>query len=315
MKELIELIKTGDRVRVKQAQKEIEKMCQHAGYPRTNKIKGEWRIFLDELDTFHKIADIDHQCYFINTLKWPMLMLGHDHFEQFAGFFLSNIQHESGKIRQAVIHAVNWLLLTICDFNLDTDYRGRKLSNKVKEEHRKNINRFCLLVLRTEELIEQHHQPRYDRCKYVSSIPIGVYKSLQKLMVEALLPSDHREKIYQKFLADYEGLRAETGKTFILEYMQYHNCVDWNEFSYNKATILIVAQKELFDKKITQDRKKELLFLLGHIGTLPAYKLIKKYLQSPAPQLSAWAEQALDECKTFLGAEIMEEDQATISRL
>src|SRR3989338_1693452 len=108
MKNLIEIIKTGTREQVTDAQKKIEKYWHGMLHPLSEEKKKQYEIFLDEINHFDKIKDIDHQVYFINTLKWPFLVLGNNHFRFFADFILKTIQHPSGKIRQSILHAVDW---------------------------------------------------------------------------------------------------------------------------------------------------------------------------------------------------------------
>lgn len=70
LKNLIEVIKTGMPSEVKSAQKEVEKFWYNARcIPRREKGRQCFAIFLDELKNFEQIKDIDHQVYFINTLK------------------------------------------------------------------------------------------------------------------------------------------------------------------------------------------------------------------------------------------------------
>ena len=60
-----------------------------------------------------RFKDINHQMYFINTLKWPFLSLSEKYFEFFSEFILRYIQHSFGKIRQAIVSAADYLTMGI----------------------------------------------------------------------------------------------------------------------------------------------------------------------------------------------------------
>ncbi|MDI6883339.1 MAG: hypothetical protein QMC93_02595 [Patescibacteria group bacterium] len=200
LKNLIEIIKTGSPEEVKVAQKQVEKFWHEVYIPKREEGRKAFSIFLDEIKEFDKIQDIDHQAYLINTLKWPFFSIGEEYFEEWTNFVLKCIQHPSGKIRQAILKATEWLVLDIAvDVKFDLDSK-RKISQEEKERIEKNKNCFGYFVSATEELLEKYYEPRFNRYKYIKSLPVGVYKSLQKLMVEVFLRSEHYEKIYEDFL-------------------------------------------------------------------------------------------------------------------
>jgi hypothetical protein len=69
-----------------------------------------------------------------------------------------------------------------------------------------NKDRFGNFVMTVEDLIDRSFEPRFKKYKFISSLPIGVYKSLNNLMAEALLPGDYQKSLYRDFL---NGLRAK----------------------------------------------------------------------------------------------------------
>lgn len=196
-KQLVNVIKTGNPAEVKAAQKEIGKQYNRMRYPLTESQKQEYRIFLTGIKEFDRIEDINHQAYFINTLKWPLLVISEENYQIFADFIIRQIQNPSGKIRQAIINSVDWLLISSATFNLESIF-----SNPTKEQTEKiqqNKKRFCLLTSKIEKLIRKYHEPRFNKYKYVNSIPPSIYKSLQILITEHLLPTEHQEKIYREY--------------------------------------------------------------------------------------------------------------------
>lgn len=199
IKGLIEIVKRGDRQEVKKAQKAIESAWHNYYIPHRKEGKKAFEVFLDEVKTFDQIQDIDHQAYFISSLKWAFWTIGEEYFETWAEFVLKCIQHPSGKIRQAIIHITD-VLVTSLDV-----YVFHKNETKTEEEKRMiretiNLQRFGRLVMSVEDLVQHYYEPKYKRYKYVSSMPIGIYKSLQILITEKLLPSEHYENLYKEFL-------------------------------------------------------------------------------------------------------------------
>jgi len=198
LKDLIEIIKTGSSKEVKEAQKEVGRFWHEFYIPKRKKGKKAFSVFLDEIKKFDQIQDIDHKVYLIYTLKWPLLAIGEEYFEEWAEFILRHIQDPSGKIRQAIISVADYLVM---DIVIDLKFSfNKKVSKKEREKIENNRNRFCYFILTVEKLLSEYDEPRFNRYKYIRSMPPSVYKSLQKLIVEVLLRSDYHKKLYQKFL-------------------------------------------------------------------------------------------------------------------
>lgn len=209
LKNLVGSIKTGSREEVKAAQKQVEKFWHHFYIPKRKEGREAFMIFLDEIKKADEIQDLDHLAYFIHTLKWPLLSIGEEYFVDWAEFIFTYIQHPSGKIRQAVLHAADYLIYDIAaDLQFDgNDHHEISQSDRLRIQ--KNRERFGNFVSTVEELLGQYDEPRYHRYKYIHSIPSGVYKSLQKLMVEHLLRSDFYKDVYADFLRE-QGLSQTT---------------------------------------------------------------------------------------------------------
>ncbi len=214
LKNLIEIIKAGSPEEVKEAQKKVEEFWHEVFIPKREEGRRTFLIFLDEIKKFDEIQDIDHQAYFINTLKWPFWSIGEEYFEEWADFILKYIQHPSGKIRQAIVSATDYLIIDI-RVDLKTDF-GKELSKEDKQRTKKNRERFGNFVCAVENLLDKYYEPRFNRYKYISSMPVSVYKSLQKLLVEVLLRSDYYEKLYEDFLKNGGLIRTTPGEAEII---------------------------------------------------------------------------------------------------
>ncbi len=210
LKNLIEIIKTGSPEEVKVARKKVEKFWHEVYIPKREEGRKAFSIFLDEIKKFDQIGDINHQAYFIYTLKRPFWSIGEEHFEEWADFILKYIQHPSGKIRQAIVKVANYLIMDIVvDLKVSP---SEKLSQESRQRIQKNRERFGSFVSRAEELLERYDEPRFHRYKYISNMPVSIYKSLQKLLVEDLLRSEYYEKLYADFLeqkGDFQIIQDE----------------------------------------------------------------------------------------------------------
>lgn len=205
IKNLIQIIRTGMPAEVKVAQKQVKKFWHDVYIPQREIGRQAFRVFLDEIKTFEQIKDADHQAYFINTLKWPLYAIGYENFDVFARFFLRYIQHPSGKVRQAIIRAVDYLIFDLTlDMNRNYQHKG-KSKEALKKIIARDRMRFGLFVITTERLEEEYYEPKFKRYKYISSLPAGVYKSLQILMMEELLRSEYYETVY----AEYKNERSK----------------------------------------------------------------------------------------------------------
>ena len=200
LKNLISVITTKDRASVKQAQKEVERFWHNFYIPHREKGRQAFLVFLEEMKRFDKIQDIDHQTYFINTLKWPFWVIGEEYFEEWADFILKYIQHPSGKIRQAIIKAADYLVIDITADLRHINQNDKKITRAELERIERNKSRFCIFVASVEELLGKYEEPRFRPYKYVRSMPSSVYKSLQMLITEALLRSDYYEELYEQYL-------------------------------------------------------------------------------------------------------------------
>jgi len=196
LKNLIEIIKIGRPIEVKSAQKEVEKFWHNVYIPQREKGRQCFRVFLDELKNFEQIKDIDHQVYFINTLKWPLWVIGEEYFEDWAEFILRYIQHPSGKIRQAVLRVSDYLIMDILDgLRFDSN---KEISQAEKERVEENKNRFCQFVFSIETLFEKYYESKFNRYKYISSLPPSIYKSLE-IFFSDLLRNETLENMYLEY--------------------------------------------------------------------------------------------------------------------
>lgn len=268
LKNLIEIIKTGRPIEVKSAQKEVEKFW-HNVIPQREKGWQCFRVFLDELKNFEQIKDIDHQAYFINTLKWSLWVIGEEYFEDWTEFILRYIQHPSGKIRQAVLRASDYLIMDIlADSRFDSN---KEISQAEKERVEKNKSRFCQFVFSIENLLKKYYEPKFNRYKYISSLPPSIYKSLE-IFFSDLLRNETLENMYLEYKYKKQKQNPEEFNIPGLQLVQKEK--EW-DYYYDAMEYLnlgdIKMAKMLLGKAIEINKD----FVAGYVG-MTAIAKIKK---------------------------------------
>ncbi len=256
LKNLIEIIKTASPEEVKEAQKQVISYKDNVYISNREEGKKAFSIFLEEIRKFDEIKDIDHQVYFINTLKWPLWIIGEEYFEEWAEFILKYIQHPSGKIRQAIVKASDYLVM-----DLVISLKG-EIPLEEKERVEQDKIRFGCFVEAVEDLLIKYDEPKFRRYKYISNMPVSVYKSLQQLMVQNLLRSKYYEDLYLKY--KYNQYKQEKQRLEQIEEPDLKE-EEW-EYYYDAMEYLSMGDIQmaelLFKKAITL--KKD--FVAGYMG-------------------------------------------------
>ena len=99
-----------------------------------------------------------------------------------------------------------------------------------------------------------------------------------------------------------------------VEYVNSHHWLPQNYRTLPRHKVEALG-KTLFDPNAATIDKKKALMLLGHRGSIEAYRILKKFMQSPPAKLKVWGEIAFEECKTFLATELSDENQIGVNVL
>ncbi len=93
-----------------------------------------------------------------------------------------------------------------------------------------------------------------------------------------------------------------------IEYVNSHHWLppDYRRLPKNEVEAL---GHTLFDAEATLVNKKKALMLLGHRGSIEAYRILKRFAKQSPAELKVWSKIAFDECKTFLATDLSEETQ------
>lgn len=204
MKRLLDHIFNGSKAEIRQAQLEFDKVCEQFRYPHKKEELAAMEMLREKIRDFSDIENIDTQLALVRMAKRLFMALGDEHFEEFSDFIIRAIQHPSGKVRQDILHASSWLLLAN-DSLLFSEGGRKRLS---RQEVLKRKDWFGDFVWRVEKLLQQYDEPRFDKYKYISSMPSSIYKSLQKLVLEELLRAPMFEELYEDYLRRHQLVPA-----------------------------------------------------------------------------------------------------------
>lgn len=97
-----------------------------------------------------------------------------------------------------------------------------------------------------------------------------------------------------------------------VEYVNSHHWLPRNYRTLPRSEVEALGKK-LFDPTADILEKKKALMLLGHRGSIEAYRILKIYAKSAPDNLKVWSKIAFDECKTFLATELSEETQLGVN--
>lgn len=92
-------------------------------------------------------------------------------------------------------------------------------------------------------------------------------------------------------------------------YIRFHDDIDLEKYS---ETEVLHMSKSLFGKEMPLPEKREILFRLAHIGTVPSFDTICDFLKNPDSSLRTWAVLCLEECRTFLEMDLLDEEEGNM---
>jgi hypothetical protein len=135
----------------------------------------------------------------------------------------------------------DWLVIMNLHLEL-SDFWLREPTAEDRETMRRDRQLFGHFVSKVEQLLDQYHEPKYDRYTYVRSLPAGVYKSLEKLMTECLLPTEYQKKIYREYLNEQQGATNLHSRNLAM--------------SQHLTTAKITAQRTEIERELTKRLKQ-----------------------------------------------------------
>lgn len=194
MKEFNDIFKTiltGDKESSRQAARDVRKLVYNF------KDKTDYNQIKDIVNCapsiYHKIREDWRQENFAVAISVLYFLHDREQPPDFLFFWLSGLlQHERGNIRQA---AVRMIQNELGPLTYHIRCPGRKsdfhlFSSKEADDVLFGLYKTLMGLLRV------YYKPSYGRCKYISSLPTGVYKSVQLVMARM------REDCGEKYISN-----------------------------------------------------------------------------------------------------------------
>lgn len=115
---------------------------------------------------------------------------------------------------------------------------------------------------------------------------------------------EEAREIIRELSQTFSAVKSETEITPKVqsEYIAYHDKVDAD--AYSEKYVLAESEK-LSNENAPENEKKRILFLLGHIGTLPCVKILEEFVKKAEGEIKQWAALTLEEGWMFLESEEM----------
>ncbi|MCL4360047.1 hypothetical protein M1555_02210 [Patescibacteria group bacterium] len=197
---LLDIFITGNPGQVRNAKKEIEKLCH-----KERKVfhKSTYIVF-KYLPGFDQIKKVENQAAFASGLSLFFLSLGDEYFDTLADFTLKLLQHPSGTVREAIRKTADWLFVSLTSRACPFVYpKGKKLTEKQKRIQEEAEYQYINLVHNVELLIDQYDDGS-ESVQYIQDMKPSINKSLQ-LYWSRLTES----RCYQRILEKTRPLPAE----------------------------------------------------------------------------------------------------------
>lgn len=140
-------------------------------------------------------------------------------------------------------------------------------------------------------------------------------------LIEALNAGDLEEDEFKELIAAMEtkGLSGSIMKVdggsgemeAVKGYIEYHNKIKtiWSPVEISEF------KNNLLSAMADSETKKKALVSLAHVAQPDVYEVLKQYCQAPDQELIVWSQLALQECRGFLEANILEEGKINVAAL
>jgi len=87
------------------------------------------------------------------------------------------------------------------------------------------------------------------------------------------------------------------------EYLEYTQHLDFDQYSEEDIS---ARSDSLFSPSTPLEDKKEILAVLAHRGTVKAYRIIERFLETAEQALADWGVLALQECRMFVEGSVLD---------
>ncbi len=172
--DIVERIKSPDRETVKQAKNELKKL--HSSLRENPAASREVHgIIIREAEKLETLEDPKARANLLRGLYLTCLRYGGEYFERLSDIIIKGAQDENGHVRVAAEKIAEYLVMAGGPHILACDEDAEEAEPGMIEKYNNTIGKIF-------NAIRRHEIPGVKRYKYISSLPAGIYKSLQRLV-------------------------------------------------------------------------------------------------------------------------------------
>jgi len=108
---------------------------------------------------------------------------------------------------------------------------------------------------------------------------------------------DQLQEIFRSMPERFAAAKVGVGSSTQQEYLAFTASIDHDRYLEEEV---LRRSETLFDPNTPVEAKKEILALLAHTGTLDAYRVLERLVETAEPELQDWSTLALQECRILL---------------
>lgn len=198
IKECFEIILQGDKEESRLAARRVTKLT----YSRevNDKYKHIRQLVNNAQENYGKISESWRQENFVEAIS--VIYFLHDREAEPDFLFpwlLDLLLHPNGNIRYAVVRMFSHELGPLTVYIRIPDYKRERAFRNITPEQSDDI--IFSLFVRLNDLIDKVWEPKYNRYKYIGSLPVGPYKSIQMVISELhqLCGEEYMKKLITKY--------------------------------------------------------------------------------------------------------------------
>lgn len=235
MQDLIDQILYSKKEESKQAKERFAKIEQ------SKRLESSLaKLFFDNFDKLENNDNYNGIANFIYAAKWQIFFSKKEHFDLWVKFLLNHILSPSGLVRNAVVKVFPNLLFSL-------RFSKNFLSSPTKNDL-KLIEKYGQLCEKIEILIFENQNEAYlnEKYKYISDLPISVYKSLNYLL------SDLKYYCQGEKIIDYynENIVGDNKKEQLSLIMSFDEYLKSNSLTINIADIVEIIYQESSEESV-----------------------------------------------------------------
>jgi len=183
--DIVERIKSPDKETVKLAKNELKEL--HSSLRENPAASREVHsIIIREAEKLETLEDPKARANLLRSLYLTCLRYGAEYFERLSDIIIKGAQDKNGHIRVAAVRIADYLIMGSGHYILAETDDSEDPETSMLLKYQDAIDKIFVAI-------KKHEFPGLKRYKYVSSLPTGIYKSLQMLQNNFISSCDYYE--------------------------------------------------------------------------------------------------------------------------